>query len=59
MIAARHTPATLLLEAGVDAHIIASILGHSSIVTTRGYQHTDLTLQRQAMTGLDQLLAIQ
>lgn len=46
---ARHTAATLLLEAGVDAHVIAAILGHSDIVTTRGYQHVDLELARRAL----------
>jgi integrase len=35
----RHTTATLLMEADVDPHIITAILGHSSIVTSRGYQH--------------------
>lgn len=54
--AARHTTATLLLEAGVDAHVIASILGHSEIVTTRGYQHVDLSLARAGMANLDRLL---
>lgn len=36
---ARHTTATLLLECGVDHAIIVAIMGHSSILTTRGYQH--------------------
>ncbi len=36
---ARHTTATLLMEAGVDPKIITAIMGHSSITTTRGYQH--------------------
>lgn len=36
---ARHTTATLLLECGVDPAIIVAIMGHSSILTTRGYQH--------------------
>jgi integrase len=57
--AARHTTATLLLEAGVDAHVIASIMGHSDIVTTRGYQHIALALQRDAMGSLESLLAIE
>lgn len=47
--AARHTTATLLLEAGVDAHVVASILGHSDVVTTRGYQHASLELARAAL----------
>lgn len=36
---ARHTTATLLLEAGIDPKVITAIMGHSSILTTRGYQH--------------------
>lgn len=55
--AARHTTASLLMEAGVDAHVIASILGHSNIVTTRGYQHVNRDLARQALAHLDVLFA--
>jgi len=33
---ARHCTATLLLEAGVDPQTVTSILGHSSITTSRG-----------------------
>jgi integrase len=36
---ARHTASTLLMEAGVDESVRVAILGHSSITTTRGYQH--------------------
>lgn len=36
---ARHTTATLLLECGVDPTVIVAIMGHSDILTTRGYQH--------------------
>lgn len=36
---ARHTTATLLLEAGVDPKVMTAIMGHSSVLTTRGYQH--------------------
>ena len=55
--AARHTTASLLMEAGVDAHVIASIMGHSNIVTTRGYQHVNRDLAREALSNLDVLLA--
>ncbi|APD18207.1 tyrosine integrase [Mycobacterium phage Hammy] len=54
---ARNTTATLLLEAGVDAHVIQSIVGHSDVVTTRGYQHVDQSLQRAALSNLGDLLA--
>lgn len=46
---ARHTTATLLLEAGVDPEVIKAIMGHSSITTTRGYQHVSQTLARKAL----------
>lgn len=54
--AARHTTATLLMEAGVDTKVIASILGHSDVVTTRGYQHVDTRLARAALEGLERSL---
>ncbi len=46
---ARHTTATLLLEAGVSEAVVIAIMGHSSIVTTRGYQHVSQTLARRAL----------
>lgn len=46
---ARHTTATLLLEGGVDEAVITAIMGHSSIVTTRGYQHVSQALARRAL----------
>lgn len=46
---ARHTCATLLLEEGVDPAVITAILGHSSIVTSRGYQHVSQALARKAL----------
>ena len=49
---ARNTAATLLLEAGVDAKVIGAILGHSQIVTTRGYQRVSVELAKQALEGL-------
>lgn len=49
---ARHTTATLLLEAGVDPHVVTAIIGHSSIVTTRGYQHVSSALARTALEGV-------
>lgn len=36
---ARHTTATQMLEEGLDPHDATAIMGHSSILTTRGYQH--------------------
>ena len=52
----RNTTATLLLAAGVDAHVVDSVLGHSDVAVTRGYQHVDLGLARagfdKALSGL-------
>lgn len=53
---ARHTTARLLLEAGVDPHVVRDMIGHSDIVTTQGYQFVDLTLSRAAMGRLSELL---
>ncbi|WP_197275052.1 tyrosine-type recombinase/integrase [Luteipulveratus halotolerans] len=49
---ARHTTATLLLELGVDSEVIRAIVGHSSVTTTRGYQHVSQELSRRALEGL-------
>jgi integrase len=48
----RHSTATLLLEAGVDTHIVRSVIGHSDITTTQQYQHVDLGLARAAWANL-------
>lgn len=55
---ARHTSATLLLEAGVDPEVIKAILGHSDIVTTRGYQHASQRLTRAALERVAQTLKL-
>lgn len=47
---ARHTTATQLLEDGVDPRQITALMGHSSILTTHGYQHPG---QRSAMAALE------
>lgn len=52
----RHSTATLLLEAGVDVHIIQQVIGHSEIAMTREYQHVSMELARQAWGALGQLL---
>jgi integrase len=49
---ARNTAATLLFEAGVDQGVIKTILGHSEVTTTRGYQRVSVELARR---GLDQV----
>lgn len=54
---ARATTATLLMEAGVDVRVIEELLGHTSVVTTRGYQRVSLATARQALDGLGESLA--
>lgn len=54
---ARHSVATLLMEAGVDAHVVGEIVGHGSVAVTRGYQHVSSALAREAMGRLAALLA--
>lgn len=49
LYAARHTAATLLLERGIDTKVISQILGHSEVVTTRGYQQVRVELARSAL----------
>lgn len=46
---ARHTTATLLMEAGVSEAVIIAIMGHSSIVSTQAYLHTSQEAAREAM----------
>jgi integrase len=45
----RHTAATLLASLGVDEATRVAIMGHSSIASTRAYEHRDLTLIRSAL----------
>lgn len=54
----RHSTATLLLEAGVDVHVVQSVIGHADIAVTRGYQHVDLELARRGWANLDGLRAV-
>jgi integrase len=52
----RHSTATLLMEAGVDAHVIQSVIGHSDLAMTRAYQHVNLDMARAAWGNLAALL---
>jgi len=52
----RHSTATLLLESGVDGHIVQSVIGHSDIAVTHGYQHVSLDLARSAWANLAALM---
>lgn len=55
---ARHTAASLLLDAGVPEPIIMKILGHSTAVVTRAYQHVDRRQLVDAMTRLSEKYAL-
>lgn len=55
---ARHTTATLLLEAGVDPAVITAILGHSSYATSRGYMHARTELLLKALEQVAERLAL-
>ncbi len=46
---ARHTAATLLLANGVDETTIKAVLGHSSVLSTQSYLHTDDERTRAAL----------
>lgn len=48
----RHTTATELLEAGAKDHEVTTIMGHSSIRSTRGYQHPDQHASREVLQVL-------
>lgn len=45
---ARHTTATLLMEAGVPPKVISAIMGHTSTRTTMLYQHDTIEQMRDA-----------
>jgi integrase len=54
----RHSTATLLMEAHVDSHVVQTVIGHSNIATTRGYQHVDLELARRGWANLAALMPV-
>ena len=51
----RNTALTMLLDAGVDPHIVNATVGHSDVAMTRGYQYVDLSMARRAFQNLDSL----
>lgn len=55
---ARHTAATLLLANGVDETTIKAVLGHSSVLSTQAYLHTDRTRTRAALVASADLLGL-
>lgn len=54
----RNFAATMLLEAGVDEHVITSLLGHSSIVTSRRYMTVRREPLMDAMRKVGERLAL-
>lgn len=55
---ARHTAASLLLDAGVSEPVIMKLLGHSSVAVTRGYQHVDSRQLSDALLALSSRLPL-
>lgn len=55
---ARHTAATLLLAGGIDETTIKAVLGHSSVLSTQSYLHTDRTRTRAALVASAELLGL-
>lgn len=56
---ARHTTATLLLEAGVDPEVIKQIIGHSTIVSTQAYLHAPERMTLEALSKVAQRLELE
>jgi integrase len=52
----RHSCGTFLHAQGVSPFVIAEILGHSQLVTTRRYTHVDVPLQKSALEKVGNLL---
>ena len=53
----RHTCPSMLLAQGVPPRVVMEVLGHSALeVTMTIYGHVMLDAQRQALTGMDELL---
>lgn len=49
---ARHTTATILTALGVDPIVVQTMLGHSSLLVTRGYQHVTAEMLAPAIDAL-------
>jgi integrase len=55
----RHSAATLLLGVGVHPKIVSEVLGHTRVsITLDVYSHVTATMQHQAVSALDDLLAV-
>jgi site-specific recombinase XerD len=56
---ARHTAATILTALGIDSAVIQTLLGHSSVATTRGYQDLTAEILSPAIEALHTALSEQ
>lgn len=54
----RNTTATLLMELKVPESVRIAIMGHSSITTTHGYEHVDISQQRAALEMVARRLSL-
>jgi len=54
----RNFAATMLLEAGVDEHVVTALLGHSSVVTSRKYMTVRRAPLLEAMQRLGERLQL-
>jgi hypothetical protein len=53
---ARHAAATLLLEQGIDIHVVQQILGHSQLSQTQRYTHVTAAPTKDAADRMGQAL---
>lgn len=51
----RHSCATIMLQLGVELHVVREILGHTSVKTTERYAHVMVAPQRAALAKLGRL----
>lgn len=55
----RHSAATLLLGMGVHPKVVSEMLGHAQVsITLDVYSHVTATMQHQAVSALNELLAV-
>ena len=54
----RHTAATLLAAAGVDDTTLTAIVGHSKILSTQAYLHTDETRKLAALEKVGETIGV-
>ncbi|MBL8376566.1 MAG: site-specific integrase [Burkholderiales bacterium] len=47
----RHCCASLMVQAGADLHVVAEVLGHRTLTTTRRYAHLKTQTKAQAMAA--------